>query len=122
MYEVTTDPARNLLKITFRDHVVPAELVQGRADVIKALTTLKPGFRLLTDLSELDSMDYACAAELKANMDFFRKSGVTEVVRVVPDPRKDIGFKIMSYFHYGRAVPVVTFETRTEAQAHLAAE
>jgi hypothetical protein len=76
---------------------------------------MKPGFRLLTDLSGMDSMEYACAPEIEATMDLIREKGVALVVRVVPDPHKDIGFKVMSYFHYGRKVPVLTLDTRAEA-------
>src|SRR6266478_4485503 len=112
MYQMEIDRARNLVVITFREHVGPAEVAQGRAEVAAALETMQPGFRLLTDLSGMDSMEYACAREIEATMDLFRKKGVALVVRVVPDPKKDIGFKVMSYFHYGRTVPVLTLETR----------
>jgi len=121
MFEVEADPARNLMVMTFRKHVGPAELAQGRAHVTAALEALQPGFRLLTDLSGLDSMDYACAPEIEATMDLLRKKGVAEVVRVVPDPRKDIGFAVMSKFHYGHKTPVLTFDSRAEALEKLSA-
>jgi hypothetical protein len=121
MYQVETDRARNLISITFRDHVGPAEVAQGRAQVAVALEAMKPGFRLLADLSGLDSMEYACAPEIQATMDLLRKNGVAEVVRVVPDPKKDIGFAVMSYFHYDRETPVLTFASRAEALEKLSA-
>ena len=74
---------------------------------------------MFTDLSGLESMDSACAPEIEAMMDVFRQQGVGLVVRVVPEAKKDIGFKVMSYFHYGRAVTVLTFDSRTEALAKL---
>ena len=40
MYEADTDPKRNLLLMTFREHVGPAELAQGRAQVAVALERL----------------------------------------------------------------------------------
>ena len=121
MFEVETEPARNLLLITYREHVSPAELVQVRALVAAALEAMKPGFRLLTDLSGLDSMEYACAPEIEAMMDLFRAKGVTEVVRVVPDPHKDIGFRVMAYFHYERETRVLTVDSRAEALEKLSA-
>ena len=121
MYEVEADPARNLLLITYREHVGPAELAQGRAQVMAALAELQPRFRLLTDLSGLDSMEYACAPEIEATMDLLRKKGVAEVVRVVPDSRKDIGFAVMSHFHYDRETPVLTVDSRAEALEKLSA-
>ncbi len=121
MYEVETDRARNLLVITFRERVGPAEVALGRAEVAAALEAMDPGFRLLTDLSGLDSMEYACAPEIQATMDLLRKNGVAAVVRVVPDPHKDIGLKVMSYFHYDRETPVLTFDSRAEALEKLSA-
>ena len=121
MFEVETDTVRNLVSITYRGHVKPAELLLGRPCLVAALAKVQPGFRLFTDLSELDAMEYACAIEIEAMMDLMRKKGVAEVVRVVPDPHKDIGFKVMSFFHYGRAVPVLTCETRAEALEKLSA-
>jgi hypothetical protein len=37
------------------------------------------------------------------------------VVRVIPDPTRDIGLQIMSYFHYDGAVRIVTCATLDEA-------
>jgi hypothetical protein len=36
-------------------------------------------------------------------------------VRIIPNPKLDIGFQIMSSFHYGTEVHVVTCESRDEA-------
>ena len=120
MFKVETDVKRNLMTITYSGNVEPLELVLGRPNLTAALTTVRPGFRLLTDLSGLIEMEYACATGVEAMMDLVRKKGVTEVVRVVPDPHKDIGFKVMSFFHYGRAVPVLTCDTLAEALEKLA--
>ena len=120
MFEVGIDKARNLVMVTFRGHVDRAEAQQSRQQVAAVLEGVLPGFRLLTDLSELDSMEYDCAPEIQASMDLFRTKGVAGIVRVIPDPRKDIGFKVMSYFHYGQAIPLVTSETRAEALEKLA--
>ena len=121
MFEVVTDSVRNLISIKYSGKVAPADLVRGRPKLVAALAAVHPGFRLLTDLSGLAEMKYACASEIEAMMDLVRKKGVAEVVRVVPDPHKDIGFKVMSFFHYGRAVPVLTCDTLAEASEKLAA-
>jgi hypothetical protein len=54
-------------------------------------------------------------------MDLMRKKGVAEVVRVVPDSKKDIGFAVMSYFHYERETLVLTVDSRAEALEKLSA-
>jgi len=45
--------------------------------------------------------------------------GVELVVRVIPDPHKDIGFNILSLFHYRRRVRIVTCPTLEEAMKAL---
>jgi len=40
MYEVETDPARNLRPMTFRERIGPVELAQGREQVAMALERL----------------------------------------------------------------------------------
>jgi hypothetical protein len=47
-------------------------------------------------------------------MDLCNKKGIALVVRVIADPRKDIGFNILSIFHYRRGVRIVTVETLDE--------
>jgi hypothetical protein len=42
------------------------------------------------------------------------------VVRVIPNPQKDIGLNILSLFHYRRRVRIVTCETLEEAMNALA--
>jgi len=52
-------------------------------------------------------------------MDFLAGKKVARVVRVVPHPHKDIGFNLMSRFHYGKEVRIATFESLTEAREFL---
>jgi hypothetical protein len=46
---------------------------------------------------------------------------VEAVVRVIPDPQKDIGLNILSLFHYRRRVRIVTCATLGEAMKALEA-
>ena len=48
------------------------------------------------------------------------KKGIEMVVRVIPDPRKDIGLNILSLFHYRRGLRILTYETLDEAMKALA--
>ena len=41
-------------------------------------------------------------------------------MRAIPDPRRDIGLRIMSYFHYRPEVGVTTCRSLEEAQEILA--
>jgi len=87
-----------------------------------ALASLSAGFRALVDLTNLVSMDVACAPDIERVMDLCQQKGVAEIVRVIPNPKQDIGLQIMSHFHYGPAVRIVTCNTLTEAMALLQIE
>jgi hypothetical protein len=119
MFLATINPKLNLLAMSYGQHVTPKELQQQRPQIEQLLEQLQPGFCILTDLSGLDRMDYACAPQIEHNMDLCRRKGVGKVVRVISDPHKDIGFRVMSYFHYGHGVPITTHETVAEAMADL---
>lgn len=116
---VETDLERDLLTVTYCGHVVAEEFGPALKEIEEGLGKLQSGFRLLTDLGGLEAMDVACAPLIDEAMDLIDCRGVSMVVRIVPDPRKDIGFMVMSLFHYGPQVNVVTCETAEEAQRAL---
>ncbi len=119
MFEASADPKKRLLRVKFAQHVTADEARRGAEQLKNLVKELESGFCLLTDLSELDSMDPECAASIERTMDLCNKKGVARVVRVIPDPHKDIGLSIMSLFHYRRDVPIVTCETMEEANKLL---
>ena len=119
MFQVGVDKSRNLLKITYARHVGPEDTKRVEEKITPLLADVRPGFRLLTDLSRLESMDLACVPYIKRMMDVCNKKGVEEVVRVIPDPQKDIGLSILSLFHYRRRVRIVTCTTLEEAMKAL---
>jgi hypothetical protein len=121
MIKVETDVGRRLLTVTYCGHVVPGEFGPALGKMREGLAKLEPGFRLLTDLSGLESMDYSCAPLVDKAMDLTDCAGVSEVVRIVPDPKKDIGFQVMSYFHYRPDVNIITVDTVEEAARALGA-
>jgi hypothetical protein len=115
MFQAEVDKSRNLLRVTCADRVGSTETKRAVETLPGLLADLSPGFRLLTDLSRLEQMDLACEPDMTELMDRCNKKGVEMVVRVIPDPQKDIGFNIMSLFHYGRRVRIITCETIEEA-------
>ncbi len=120
MVQAEVDKSQNLLKVSYVGRVGPEEARQGVERLPSRLAELQPGFRLLTDLSGLESMDLACVPHLRRMMDLCNKKGVEKVVRVIPDPHKDIGLNILSLFHYRRGIPIVTCGTLEEALQALA--
>lgn len=119
MFTLEFDQPRNLLVIRYGDHVGPEETERALEEVRGALARVEHGFRLLADLTDLRSMDIACAPHIESAMDLCNEKGVTQVVRIIPDPRQDIGMQIMSYFHYGGDVRIITCETADEAMTFL---
>lgn len=119
MFQVECDKSKNLLRNVFSQRVTPEETAGWRERFGQLVASLKPGFRLLTDLSALDFMDIACARDIEWAMDVCNKAGISKVVRVIPDPQKDIGLSIMSLFHYRRGIPIITCGTIEEAMEEL---
>src|SRR5437868_3079966 len=119
MIQVQADKSRQLLRLEFSQRVGADEMKSYSEKLHALVAELQPGFRLLSDLSQLESMDKACVPYIEQNMDLFREKGITEVVRVIPDPQKDIGLNILSVFHYSRDIRIVTCESMAEAEELL---
>ena len=121
MIEIETDKTRRLLKFRFAGKVTADESRQSLEQVRTQLSDLEPGFRLLSDLTRLDFMDPGCVPYIKQTMELCDEKGVSQIVRIIPDPKKDIGLGILSLFHYRRRVPTVTCRSLEEAAEVLAA-
>ncbi len=115
MFRAEASKAKNLLRVTYSGCVRPEHTKNYASELPLILAELDSGFRLLTDMSTLEEMDVACMAHVEGMMDLCSEKGVSLVVRVIPDPTKDIGMNIMSRFHYDRSVRIVTCETVEEA-------
>jgi hypothetical protein len=118
-FEVQTDLERNLIELRFRGNVAPADTGACLRTISVVLPELRPGFTVVTDLSGLESMSLDCAADLTKAMDAFRARGVAAVIRIIPDPGKDIGFNILAIIHYRRGIHVMTCKSREEANRTL---
>jgi anti-anti-sigma regulatory factor len=119
MLLVTSNKSRRLLHIRYIGRVQPAEFQHGQKDLTTQLEELSPRFRLLADFSQLESMGLDCEAELGRMMELIGQAGVNLVVRVIPDPSKDIGMNILTAFHYPHRLQVVTCENLVEAAGAL---
>jgi hypothetical protein len=114
--EVQVDVSRNLIRIRYHGHVSAAEMKGYVENLRGMLPQMRKGFTVLTDLSGLETMELDCMPELTKGMDEFKAKGVGTVVRIVPDPAKDIGFNILSIVHYRRGVKMLTCKTAEEAE------
>ena len=114
MFRVELDQPRNALVIAYAGNVNPDQARLCAEEVQIALAKVRPGFRLLVDLTELKSMDLACSPVIGRIMEMCNAAGVSEVVRIIPDPTRDIGLQIMSFFHYGNDVRILTVGSAAE--------
>jgi anti-anti-sigma regulatory factor len=122
MYSVEADRSKRLVVISAAGRVGKEEVKAAAQEVREIVKDLEPGFRVLADFRWLDSMDSSSAPHIAEIMDALAEKKVASVVRVIPDPHKDIGLNILSQFHYGANVKIATFETLADALQNIAAE
>lgn len=115
MFTVKLEQSRNALSIAYGGRVTPDETRLCAEEVRLALTILKPGYRLVVDLTELEAMDLSCSPFIAKIMEMCNAAGVAEVVRIIPDPTRDIGLQILSFFHYRPEVYIRTCASAAEA-------
>ncbi|HXD01342.1 MAG TPA: hypothetical protein VN048_18535 [Verrucomicrobiae bacterium] len=119
MFLATTNKAKRLLYLSYIGRVQAEEVTRGREEVEVLVADWPDGFRVLADFGRLESMDVATMTQVGRLMDMSNRRGVELVVRVVPDPTKDLGLNILSMFHYKHAIEVVTCATMEEAEKAL---
>ena len=118
-FKLQIDAPRNLVRIQYLGHVTAAGMAACAKEVERLLPELKAGFTVLTDLTGLEAMELDCVPHLTRVMDLSKARGVGTVVRIIPDPDKDIGFNILSIIHLRRGVKIITCETFAEAERAL---
>jgi hypothetical protein len=122
MFVVEIDSSRRFVVISVAGHVTVEEGRETAERVRDVLANAEPGFVALADFRWLDSMATGAAEFIAEIMDAFAAKKVSAVVRVVPDPHKDIGLNILSQFHYGPEVRLLTFETLADAVMSIAGD
>jgi hypothetical protein len=119
MVLVTMNKQQRLLFLNYVQRVVPAELESARREIEMLLADLPPDFRLLADLSQLESMDPDCTVEIGRTMDLIDNHGVGLIVRVITDTSKDIGLNILTIFHYPHRPRIINSRDLAEALRQL---
>jgi hypothetical protein len=120
MFSVETNKAKRLLVVTAAGHVSEEEVKHAAEQVREALRDAASGIRVLTDFRWLESMRPGAAPHIAEIMDALAEKQVASVIRIIPDPGKDIGMiNILSQFHYSRELPISTVETLVDALDRL---
>lgn len=118
-FEIHSDALPDLVRVRYLGRVTAQGVAACCAELLQLLPSARKGFTVLTDLTELESMDLDSVPHLTKIMDASRAHGIGTVVRVIPDRDKDIGFNILSIIHYRRGVQIITCETLAEAEQVL---
>jgi hypothetical protein len=103
MFSVETNKAKRLLVISAAGHVSKEEVKHAAEQVREALQDAAP----------------SAAPHIAEIMDALAEKQVASVIRIIPDPGKDIGMNILSQFHYSRELPISTVETLVDALDRL---
>jgi hypothetical protein len=111
----SVDQSGRVFTIGYHGHIKAVDMQRGVATIKELAVRLKPGFLLLTDLTNLQSMDASCAPLIGTAMELFSAKGIARVARVMPDANKDIGFSLIGHFHLHPSVTVQTHPTLADA-------
>jgi hypothetical protein len=120
MFNANADTSKNLLTFSFSGNITRSETTSWKGQLPGLLRELKPGFKLLSDFSGVESFAVECAPDIETVMDLLNQAGISKVVRVITHPKQDIGLSIMSLFHYRRCISIITVETTEEGLKALA--
>ncbi len=119
MYRIDIDVDKNTLGIHLLEFFNSDEGKEMVCDLASKIKVLKPGFRLLTDLSKLRNMDFDAHNSIDAIMELCNNHEVSKVVRVIAKDTRDIGFNIMALFHYSHTVIIHTCDSLEAAKQEL---
>ena len=103
----------------FSRQVSMEEMKSCLDETASSLADMEPGFQLLTDLSDLQSMESSCTDYIGQIMDLCSTRKVSAIFRVIPNPQTDLGYTLMSLFHYSSDVRTMTFDSLPEAMRSL---
>lgn len=119
MISTTLYPEKNVIHVRFSDCVTTSQFDEFHQNLQALLDRLSERFVLISDFSELNLMDFACWKPIGYMMERMAQASVSEVIRIMPDSRKDIGCGILSTFHYPARLPVRIFDNLPDVLQRL---
>jgi hypothetical protein len=119
MIKIDYDSGKNAVIIEVAGDVDAAQGERALQELEKLLPSIERGFKLLADFSAVETMEPDVEGVVIRGMDLVNANGVSEVIRVLPDPDLDLGFNMLSIFHYSRQVQFHNVRTREEAEPLL---
>lgn len=120
MISVELNRSGRLLIISAVGHVLAEEVKQTAGQVRELLQQVTPGLHALTDFRWLESIHPSAAPYITEIMGTLAQHHVASIIRIIPDPGKDIGLEMLAQFRYSAELPISTVETLVEALDSLA--
>ena len=115
MIEFKVNKSNTAIVLIFTGAVDTQQTEELHNSLEKIMPKIKKGFKLLTNLSFMESMDVDAHLSIEKSMQLMDKYGVSQISRIIPDSNKDIGFNIMSMINYSSGVKVNTYTSAGEA-------
>ena len=119
MISVELNGSKRLLIISAAGHVRTEEVQQAAEEVREALQQVAPGLRVLIDFRWLESIHPFAAPYIAQIMEALAQKQVASVIRIIPDPGKDVRLQILSQFRYSDELLILTVDTLVEALDRL---
>ncbi len=116
MFTMSVENDGNKLAITYEGYFDIQQAEQFYLELQKIIPKLKKGCIVFVNLSLLERMDFEAKKFISKEMELLNAKGVSEVIRIIPDKSKDIGFSIMSLFHYSPKTKIHTYKSLQEAK------
>lgn len=116
VFDAIINQQGDLLVVHFSEAVDTGQTGQCVELVRGLIAKAKPGFTIIADLGGLTHMDFECTKDLGVLMDIFNRAKVARICRVIPNPDVDIGWNILSRFHYDlKTVEIHTYPSFFQA-------
>lgn len=93
MYKNRYDLKKNRLYISFQGKIDKDEIISGSNEVLGFAKLLRPGFGVISDISEFIPTSEEGRLVMQDSMKTLLEMGMTHVVRVVPQNKKVSGFQ-----------------------------
>jgi hypothetical protein len=116
MFKIELNPYPNTISIEISGcfDLNQAEQIHKRLEAV--LPDFKQGFILITDISSLQDIDNDVRISIKKSMDLINRHRPSRIIRIVPDINKDVGFNIMSMFHYSKDIKINTLQSPDQSE------
>jgi hypothetical protein len=116
-FHARADLVRNRLYVTMKGFSDDAEMEQNVRTVIAETQKLRPGFVMISDISEMKATTPAGAHAMERSMEAYKRQGIARIIRIV-------GQELVGKMQLGRltknaAIPVDYVTSLAEAEELL---